>query len=69
MIENLQNMIFARLLARLRPRKTSKCIKTVLHTILKRFFSILRGRMTNSGNEREFYSAHFETYVGFQNGV
>ena len=35
------------------------------------FFSILRGRalrgwMTNSGNERDFYSALFDTYVGFQ---
>ena len=32
-------------------------------------FSILRGRMTNSENEKQYYSAHFDTYVGFQNGV
>ena len=29
----------------------------------------LRGWMNHSRHEREFYSAHFETYVGFQNGV
>ena len=29
----------------------------------------LRARMTNNGNERNFFSAHFDTYVGFQNGV
>ena len=29
----------------------------------------LRGWMTNSGNERDLYSALFDTYVGFQNGV
>ena len=29
----------------------------------------LRGRITYSGNEREFYSAHFDTYLGFQIGV
>ena len=30
----------------------------------------LHGWMTNSGNEREFYFAPFDTYVGFhQNGV
>ena len=33
------------------------------------FQKILRGRMTNSENERQCYSAHFDTYVGFQNGV
>ena len=29
----------------------------------------LRARMTNSGNERKIYSAHFDSYVGFQNDV
>ena len=29
----------------------------------------LRGRITNGVNEREFNSAHFDYYVGFQNGV
>ena len=29
----------------------------------------LRGRIIDDGNGREFYSAHFDTYVGFQNDV
>ena len=33
------------------------------------FCGSLRARMTNSGNERKIYSAHFDSYVGFQNDV
>ena len=70
-----EKLIFSNLRNALRPRKTSKYILTNLNTILRPTFSnfsnfgSLRGGMTNNENEREFNSALFDTYVGFQYGV